>query len=247
MAVLWLPLGAQAATNDNKIFVKSECVRGWYVNADEGDLLPEQVDKGFLFDGPSLVHHSTNFTLSTLPTDGVFVADVQAGVAPLFKLETAPPAYSTINKTAAGKWWSSKIAAGDPGGQSNPVNTPGDLVGKWSYVADTKIFSFGVGYANDAGNKAVVSSITFNETTYDLTCCPEPEPTPSATVSPSPSVTATAAATASPTATAVIEATAVAVMLPVTGSGLTPLVLVGIGLVVLGGAMLLLIRRRQDV
>ncbi len=223
------PVAASAATdNKDPIPVTSDCIQGWYVNPDEGNLLPEQVEEGLLFDGPSLVHHATSFTLLTVPTDGSFEADVETGVAPLFKLETLPPAqYSTINKTSAGTWWSSKIAAADPGGQSNPVASPANLVGKWNYTEATTVFSFGVGYANDAGNKAVVSSVTFNETTYDLTCRPEPTP------SPSPSISAT------------VEPVAVA-QLPVTGSKLTVVVAVGVGLLVLGGATILAARRRRS-
>jgi LPXTG-motif cell wall-anchored protein len=179
-----------SAAGTDPIPITSDCLTGWYVNWDEGgdvpdtpsktepDLRPEQTEDGLLFDGPSIVHHQTSYSLATLPTDGTFVADVTAGVPPLFKVETLNP-YSTLNKTADGKWWSSRIAASNPGGQSNPVNTPADFLGKATthpdvYDAETTVFSFGVGYANDTGNSATVSSITFAGTTYDLTCKPEP-------------------------------------------------------------------------
>lgn len=188
------------------INVGSPCDGGWYVNADEAALLPQKQPTGFLFDGPSLVHHHTYFKLSQAPGDGSFVADVLVGVAPLFKLETAnvdgsAGGYSTINKTAAGKYWSSKIAAGDPGGISNPVDTLADLIDKpWTktpdpndkYIGDLIVYSFGVGYANDAGNSALVKSVKWAGVTYNLGCSASPSPSPSVSpsvsVSPSPSV-----------------------------------------------------------
>lgn len=233
-ALATLTVAQPASATNEPIPVESDCLTGWYVNHDEGDLLPEQVEAGLLFDGPSLVHYPTSYTIATMPTDGAFVADVQQGVAPLFKVETAP--YSTINKTAAGKYWSSKIPAGDPGGQSNPVDTPQDLIGKWNYTAETAVFSFGVGYANDAGGRAVVSSITWSNATYDLTCKPaaEPTPVPAATTTAQPTVTATEAPTASPT----VDPTAtpsLPTMLPVTGGSVVPkLIVLGAVLVALG-------------
>jgi hypothetical protein len=109
--------------------VVSKCNQGWYTNEDEKALLPTQVPTGFLFDGPSLVHRAlaAPATLATAPLNGAFVAEVSVGVAPLFKMETLAP-YSTINKTAAGKYWSSKIASG-AGSQAMPLDTLGAFVG----------------------------------------------------------------------------------------------------------------------
>lgn len=219
---------AHAATDPQPAPIESNCLTGWYVNPDENgdgdpagddtDLRPTQQVDGLLFDGPSLMHHATSYTLESVPTDGSFVANVSVGVAPLFKMETLNQ-YSTINKTADGKYWSSKITATDPGGQNNPVATPADLIGLWSgYTTSTQVFSFGVGYANDAGNTALVSSITFAGTTYDLTC----EPTPAGTSAPA----------AKP-------------QLPTTGSSLTWLIYAGAGLVILGAVVALLARRRR--
>lgn len=166
---------AQATVNHP---VVSACNTGWYVNPDEESLLPTQVESGFLFDGASLVHRAIDpIVLSSVPAGSLVSASV-TGAAPLFKMETTS-AYSTINIDAAGKFWSSKIGASDPGGQSNPVATAGDLVGKWSgYTATTKVYSIGVGYGNDTGNTAVVTSIKFGETTYNLACKPTSTPPP---------------------------------------------------------------------
>ena len=65
--------------------------------------------------------------------------------------------------------------------------TLNDFVGKWNYTASTTVATFGVGYANDAGNAALVSSVTYDKKKYNLTCYP-PKPSPSASsASPSPS------------------------------------------------------------
>jgi LPXTG-motif cell wall-anchored protein len=216
---------AGAATNEDPIPVESACLQGWYVNPDEVPLLPEQLEDGLLFNGPSLVHRSTSHTLATVPTDGTFDATVETGVAPLFKMETMSP-YSTLNKTAAGKWWTTEIVTGD-GSSSAPVDSPTEFIGKWTYTDATTVFSFGVGYANDTGNKALVSSITYGGEKYDLTCRPS-EPT------------TTASATAAPVSEAVAT-------LPVTGGNSTSLILILIGflLTVLGGVALIATRRRR--
>jgi LPXTG-motif cell wall-anchored protein len=256
LAALALSAPAPAATTTN-IPVESKCNKGWYVNPDEAALLPVQVATGFLFDGPSIVHRATNHTLANTPTDGSFSATVHQGVKPLFKMETTNP-YSTINKTADGKYWSSKIASG-LGSQSTPVNTPGDLVGKWNYTAATKTYSFGVGYANDTGNKATVGSIKFAGLTYPLTCRWQfPQPTKTAvTIKPNPTVTATATASPSPSVSTSTSAstspsaspTAVAAdvpELPKTGSPMLAVAGVG-GLLVAAGVIGMVAGRRRKV
>jgi hypothetical protein len=164
--------------------VESKCTQAWYVNGDEIALMPEQVADGFLFDGPSLVHHSlaAPVTLALAPLNGAFTATLSTGVLPLFKMETLTP-YSTINKTGAGKYWSSKIASG-PGSQGAPVDTVAELAALAPYTAATTVFSFGVGYANDTGNKAIVHTVTFGGSKYDLKCAP---PSESASATPSSS------------------------------------------------------------
>lgn len=238
---LGILLLASPAYAENDTFpVKSNCNTGWYVNGDEEKLLPAQQNGGFMFDGPSLVHHATGpFTLATVPTDGSFTTfGPVTGNKPLFKMESrildasgtyVSGTYSTINKTGAGKYWSSKIASG-PGSQGDPVGSPADLVGKWSgYTADTTVFSFGVGYANDTGNKALVNTVTFNKTVYHLQCRP----------SPSPSLSASSSHSASPSAAVVT--------LPVTGSTFNTIAAVGSGVTLLavGGALVFLARRRR--
>ncbi|HEY7225431.1 MAG TPA: LPXTG cell wall anchor domain-containing protein [Micromonosporaceae bacterium] len=216
------------ATQNQPIPVVSDCTQEWYVNPDEGDLLPEQTEGGLLFDGPSLVHHATNVLLSDLQP-GTFVATLDTGVLPLFKVETDSP-YSTLNYVGDGTtdlWWSSKILATDPGGQNNPI-AAADFIGKATtgsgnppYTSTTHVFSFGVGYANDVGNKATVSSVTFDGQTYDLTCQPEPTDTTAAPTTTQPGSEGT---------------------LPKTGSNVT--VIAGIaGLLIVAGVASLVVAR----
>jgi hypothetical protein len=171
----------------------ARCNADWYVNPDEAALKPKQLRSGLLFDGPSLIHHkpAAAYTLKNVPANGAFAAHVYAGARPLFKMETSNP-YSTINKSPTGKWWSSKIAASEPGGQSSPVDSPADLIGKFTYTEATTVVSFGLGYGNDTGNKALVSSVSFGGQTYRLACRPHhptATPTPTDTGTPTPTPT----------------------------------------------------------
>jgi hypothetical protein len=148
------------------------CNPGWYVNPDEQQLRPEQKVDGLLFDGPSLIHHQTGGALSSLNPGSFATKGSVVGALPLFKVETSAP-YSTLNYVGDGTsnlWWSSRIPAGQDGGQGKP-QTPTWFVAHAPYTAATTLSSFGVGYANDAGNKALVSSVTYGET-YHLSCYP---------------------------------------------------------------------------
>jgi hypothetical protein len=212
LTALGAPATAYAYTADDGGSAK--CNADWYVNPDETALQPKQLRGGLLFDGPSLIHHQTSgYTLKTVPTDGNFAAHVYAGARPLFKMETSNP-YSTVNKSATGKWWSSKIAASEPGGQSNPVDSPADLIGKYTYTEATTVASFGLGYGNDTGNKALVTAVKFGSHVYRLACRPHHQPTPT------PTSTDTGTPTPTPTTSTPGEApapTPVNSDLPVTG------------------------------
>lgn len=172
---------------------------GWYVNPDEAALAPVQKDLGFLFDGPSLVHHETGPLDLADVRAGSFTGTLKGGVLPLFKMETSNP-YTTINVTADGKFWATAMLPGDEGGMNHPVATAAALVGlptkpgKPQLTSDTKVTTFGIGYATDTGNTYLAKTITFRGVTYALSCLPtlsaspvrpgKPEPT--ATTGPRP-------------------------------------------------------------
>lgn len=233
--LLLIPATAQAETIPAQF-----CSTGWYVNGDEALLMPEQKPEGLLFDGPSLIHHviGTPASLATTPTDGAFTT-IGAGVGskPLFKMETNAP-YSTLNKTAAGKWWSSKLAADAPGGQSMPLDDLSSFVGKGSYTSDTMVYSFGVGYANDTDKTATVTSISFAGHKYALDCA-----------SPSPSVSGSASTSASTSASgAVLPSTsgsAKVPTLPVTGFPTGYAIGLAVVLLTAGGVLFIAFRRHR--
>ena len=211
------------------IALPNACSQGWYVNDDEQALLPAQKPHGLLFDGPSLIHHAMPLIgLGDLATDGAFTATVTKGVPPLLKYETTGP-YSTVNETGDHTWWSSKIATG-PGSQASPVASPADLAELAPYTADTKVFSFGVGYANDTGNTALVKTIKFTKVTYSLACA----------ASPSPSKSAATSAAAHPSTSTSARPT-----LPVTGFPTGPTLVIAVALLAAGGIGIVVGRRRR--
>lgn len=244
-AVALLPLvpvapAAAAATHP----VVSQCNSGWYVNSDEEAMLPKQVPDGFLFDGPSLVHRALGapVPLASASGNGAFVANVSVGVPPLFKMETLAP-YSTVNKTSAGTYWSSKIASG-PGSQGSPVASLAALAALAPYNAASVVYSFGVGYANDTGNKAVVSSITFGANTYSL-LCPAPSASPSASASASASPSSPPVSV-TPTPSGTVPPAGVSSSLPLTGTPIRSILVLG-AILLMAGAVLYLVARHRRV
>lgn len=221
--VLVLAGTAPAATTSTATTLA--CQPGWYVNPDETALLPKQQEDGLLFDGPSLLHHAITpvYKLKDLPVDATFTANVTAGVAPLIKFETSP--YSTINKSAAG-YWSGKITYANPGGQGNPVATPQELIGKWSgYTDDTTVTSFGIGYANDTGNTALVKSVTFAGHKYSFACAPPTSTTSTSTSASSTSTTkTTTSAPVTTTKSTTVPSTSNVVITSSTSAGAVPVV-----------------------
>lgn len=241
VAAALLGVAAPAQATEPGATVRAICDKAWYVNGDEGALKPKQTNDGLLFDGPSLIHRAAPASTKLTPAaeDGAFtVTGAVTGVKPLFKMETGSP-YSTVNKTGDGKFWRTGVASG-PGSQAAPVDHLADLIGTGDgtklFTADTIIATFGVGYANGAGNKALVSSVTFGGKTYSLACKTKPQaPRPSATpathkAAPHPGRTAAAAAGGS---------------LPVTGPGVPVVVAVGAGVLLVGAALFVVARRRK--
>jgi LPXTG-motif cell wall-anchored protein len=194
---LLLPAAPALAATDDIHPVTSLCapLRVFYGNPDEGKLIDDpdsangvkSTQFGFVFTGASLVHRTMAPTaLTALPSTATVTQVVVTGNPALFKLESSIPGtagtYSTINLNTYGpndgKWWSSKIVTG-PGSQDSPVATPGDLIGLWSgFTADTRVFSWGFGYANDAGNQTTVKSVTWMGVKTSLACVVPASPLP---------------------------------------------------------------------
>ena len=194
LGLLAVPAVASATTG-HTTGSSAHCNTDWYQNPDEGNLKPKQLRSGMLFDGPSLAHHKTAVTLATVPnTVAVVTAGQVVGTKPLLKLETSSP-YSTVNKGTTG-WWSSKITTG-PGSQNQPVASPADLAGLAPYGQATTVVSFGVGYANDTGNKALVTAVYFGRR-YSLACAPAWQPPAHHKPTPGPKPTHTAPDTTAP-------------------------------------------------
>jgi hypothetical protein len=196
---------ASAATPDGAHPVTTTCapLRAFYGNPDEKALVDNVKSGpfGFTFTGPSLVHHAMALTsLADTPKHAELSQSGTVGNPALFKLETTAP-YSTVNLNTygpnAGKWWSSKIPTG-PGSQNDPVTGPADLAVLAPYTADTRVFSWGFGYANDTGNVTQIKSVTWMGVTTSLMCKltasplpPNPKPTkPAAKPGPKKSHTA---------------------------------------------------------
>jgi hypothetical protein len=176
-----LLIASPAHATENVLPVATKCSSqsGWYVNPDEGDLLPTAQADGFLFEGKDLVHHQVSTPLALADVHGgTFVASMPGKV--VFKMETTNP-YSTIVQNVDGKFWSSRLALDAPGGQNNPVSTVTDMIGSATktgnpkYTDDTKIVTFGVGYWDESGS-TVVHSMKFHGVNYDLTCAPPSKP-----------------------------------------------------------------------
>lgn len=234
-AIVGMSAPAQAAP------VVSDCLAGWYVNDDEGDLLPTQVETGLLFDGPSVVHHATApVALKDVEEASLKAVDV-TGSAPLVKLETSKP-YSTVNVLPGGLSWSSRIPAAEEGGQDKPVSLAalGELA---PYTAETRVATFGAGYGNDSGNKAMVTEITYGKA-YPLACT-KPTSSPSPTVKPSATASPTTSASAGPAKPSASTSAAAGVSLPVTGSPTGTIAGLAGALLVAGAVLIVWTRKRR--
>lgn len=187
--------GTAKATEDNgtvnPIFdcTNANEIKKWYGHDDEATLFANvtSTEKGLHFNGPSLAHRDiTDTKLEDLAKHAELTTVDVTGVAPLVKFRTDAP-FSTLNIDAAGKWWSSKIDPASPGGISNPVTGPADLVGLTlnknggtaKYDENTVAADIQIGYANDAGNSATVTKLVHQGVTYSFTC-PEPDEEPTA-------------------------------------------------------------------
>lgn len=246
---------ANAATGT--VPVVSTCLDGWYVNPDEGgadqgqgDRRPTQEDEGLAFEGNQLVHHAAPAGLSVAELEpGTFEADPEPSLASFFSVEVwdtleggaiKPGTYATLRwNTSTSKW--DMVT----GGQAYSDADPAVLVTLPEQDKGATVRTFGVGYVNtpNDGTRTVVSSVTFEGTTYDLSCELEPSPSPT-TPSPEPSASATTPAPATTTAPPVAGGP----NLPVTGPNIQQVVTGAILLIIAGAVAWLVapsLRRRK--
>lgn len=204
VAVVLIGKVASATEDPQPILVESGCFQEWYVNPDEGDRLPEQVEAGFLFQPADLVHHVAGFPLDDLGTGGAFTADPSPDDNFRFSVEIINAdmtGYATLHWNPVTDKWFIGGADASLGQYTNEEADPETFIGKLGRFgeikADSMVMSFGVGYTkNPPGTiETIVSSVIFAGVTYDLTCALEPVPTATLTPSPSPVVTTTAATT----------------------------------------------------
>lgn len=244
-----------AQATDTATIVKGTCpnLAAWPDREDE--VFPAITADGLVFGDKTNIHHPIAALDLADVRAGSFTASGPADDQLLMKLETDTP-YATIVVTADGKFWSSKIPAGDPGGQSHPVDTAVDLVGLAALpgktlTASTHVVTVGVGVGNGDGAGRLVSSVTFHGHTYDLTCHP-------ASPSPSTSTSHTAAPTTKPTVRPTSPSTSHAAAvgghttdptgggaLAITGINAWQVAAAGVGLLAFGGAVFLALRRRR--
>jgi hypothetical protein len=259
-AVLSVPIAAHA-TEDGPSYASCANLAGWGVPDDEQAGKPKSTVDGLEFGNASNIHHATSLDLADVKPGSFDTVGAVTGSKPLFKVWTTNP-FTTFNLVYVdGKpmWWATAMTYEQDGGQGHPLASLDLFVGKDvkpgkpKLTGDTKAVEFGVGYGNDTGNKAVVSSITFHGKTYDLTCEPKPEPTKTSG-SPSPSASASSSATAKPSASASSSSAAGTGLgdngtsgggLPVTGAAAGGIAGGAAVLLVAGGVLFVMARRRK--
>lgn len=214
---------------------------GWSVNDDETARTPTPETGGLKFEGDQLIHHAapTGLTVEDL-TPGAYLAVPAPDQPSFFSVEVygTDGGYATLRWDAVLSDWTMVT-----GGQLYTNASPAALVDMPASHKSHHVVRFGVGYtANPPGTvAAVVSSVTFQKTTYDLTC---------KTASPSPSVTSksppttpshSATATHRPTTSASSAAGALAI----TGPNIPVIVGVGVALGLFGFTVLMAVARRR--
>lgn len=236
-----------------------------FQNSDEQTRKPVQTPGGLKFAPSDLIHIAYVIPVADLHP-GSFHAFPAPDQPSFFSVELADPdgAYGTLRwNTTTHKW---DITTSGPAAGQFSFTHPADVVGvvtKWgAFTAATKVITFGVGYTVSPPGTVVttVSSIHFGGHTYDLRCKPvvTAVPTPTKTSeSASPSASASSSISASPSASHSASGTATPPTggptnpndpgtgaLAVTGAPTGLIAILGVGLLLAGGAALLVLRRK---
>lgn len=243
-----LVLAAPAAATPAPSASAAALCSGWYVNPDEGDRKPTQLDDGMRFEPADLIHRAADLSVADLQP-GTYVATPAPDQPSFFSVEVRNPsgAYGTLRWNPTTSKWSITIGAGTgPDGaatagtfdNASPVALLAGKVTKWGAFApatDT-VVSFGVGYTKTPPGTVttVVKSITFGGKAYALSCKPAPSASASGSASAAPS--GSSSATPPPV---VVDA-----QLPVTGVS-APLVAGAGGLLLLVGVAAVVVSRRR--
>lgn len=189
---LLAPTAPALAATPAPDFASCKNLAGWYVNDDETADRPAATATGLLFTGKDLIHHATSpIDLADMDKVTASHSSTNSGKV-VFKVETSAP-YSTIVTQADGKLWSTAMTYDQQGGQGHPVGRYSDLVGldtkpgKAKFDGASKVVTFGVGYWTEDG-ESTVTAIDFHGKHYDLSCPPKPtvKPKPSASSSRTP-------------------------------------------------------------
>jgi hypothetical protein len=158
----------------------------WYVNddGDETSRMPTQTEDGLKFVGGQLVHHkpvpATVYVRNLHP--GTYEATPAPSLSSFFSVEMANPdgsGYATLRYDTADDKWN---IGGTSIKEANPLNLIGKKTRNGDEIQfDAKVLSFGVGYVRNPANgtETTVTSVTFADKTYVLTCEPEPSTSPS--------------------------------------------------------------------
>lgn len=139
----------------------------WDVNDDEAARRPEPTVDGLKFEPADLIHHPISGVTTDTITPGTYVASTPPGQPSFFSVEvySGPGTYGTLRWIPSTNKWSMVVSGNYF--EHPSANAVVDHFGKSHTVV-----SFGVGFTlNPPGTvTTTVSSVTFNGTTYPLTC-----------------------------------------------------------------------------
>ncbi|WP_250030819.1 hypothetical protein [Paractinoplanes maris] len=150
-------------------FTNCPNLAGWFVNPDETTREPEPTAAGLKFTGPDLIHRTISGVTTDNITPGTFAASPAPDQPSFFSVEVdggTPNTYGTLRwNTTTNKW--NMVANGGTFYEDASATAVVTAAGKSKTVV-----RFGVGYTqNPPGTVATtVSSVTFQGTTYPLTC-----------------------------------------------------------------------------